>query len=485
MYQPFYSQVMLLPRSRFQIVAFALLPLLLSAQAKKGATQNAKPADAEAQVTAARVSFDNGIPVVEVDSTQPLTPTIQMLDSPPRLVIDLPRAHMSMQRRRIPVQKENILTLRAEQYQIEPAMARIVVDMLVPCAYTWDAAGNRLMVRLKAAEEATAHPDKAPAPESAAMVSAAEGPFVPLANGSGDFSLSGKAFADGSSLTAGSDTTILRLSRGGEVRVCPGTTVSVTPAKGSKNLMLGMSTGALEMHYSLKETADTVLTPDFRILFAGPGEFDYAVSADAHGNTCVRGLKGNSASAIVYELMGDRIYQVKPSEQLVFHSGRIDQVDGDVPTECGCPPPAPAKATDVAQSAPMGSQTPSKVMLANSAGPNSSGASSAGNADTKGQTLSGGSETRELPPSQPSDVHVEVEAPLVFHGKPKGATATAPPPMPIEEAAALPVMQSSGASVRLNPQVQAPPPATAAQPAPKQHRGFMQRIKGFFGSIFH
>jgi hypothetical protein len=472
-----------LPRSGVQLVGVVVLSALVATTALSENAELRKPSVPQpetAVVTSVRVVHERGVPAVEIVSTHPVVPSIQLLDSPPRLVIDLSNARMGLQRKRIPVLQEDILTIRAEQYQKNPPITRIVLDLLVPYGYTWDAAGNRLMVRLKPAEDSNAASKESPfqAPQVLSLAPAAAPAVVPVTSGVGDVVLAGSRFAAGSSLTAGNDTAVLQLSRGGEVRVCPGTTLSVTPSKSAKDLMLGMSTGALETHYALDASADTVLTPDFRILFAGPGEFHYAISTDSHGNTCVRALTGNTSSAIVSELMGDRIYQVKPTEQAVFHSGRIDKVDTDVPLECGCPPPVPGMRTDTlpARLVPD-SEPPANTTLAQDSALSEAAGSDPSKKDAR-QTLSGGAEIQPLPPPEPNDVHITVDAPFVFHGKKRPEA----PPAPTGEAAALPVMESPARPVRLDAQVE-PPPAPNSEAKP-EHHNLLRRIKGFFAAIF-
>ena len=451
-----------MPRSFVQ--SFGVL--MMAALAFHAWSQDAQPSGTilpvqpPATVTSVRVVHEAGVPAVEVVTTHQVVPTIQLLDSPPRLVIDLANAILGLQKKKTAVLEEDILTLRAEQYQTDPPITRVVVDLLVPYGYTWDIAGNRLMVRLKPPQDQNAVNKKAVQPPREVGAAPGASPaFVPVTSGVGEVVVADRHFAAGSSLTAGSETTILRLTRGGEVRVCPGTTLSVTPSKNSKDLMLGMSTGALETHYALDASADTVLTPDFRILFAGPGEFDYAVSTDPHGNTCVRGLKGNASSAIVSELIGDRVYQVKPNEQAVFRSGHIDKVDTNVPLECGCPPPVETLRTE----------NSATTTIPDSGGPVT--------LSTDGSSAAG-SETQPLPPAHPNEPHVQVDAPLVFSAKDRAAV----PPAPLAESASLPLAESSASAVWLEIPVQ--PPPGAGSTAKPEHRGVFGRIKRFFSSIF-
>ena len=429
-------------------------------------------------IQSVRIIHEKGAPAVEIVSTGAVIPEIQSLDSPPRLVIDLPNSRLGVMKNQIPVKRENILAIRVRQYQSNPPVTRIVLDLQAPYGHSWDGAGNRLLVRLKPPEPVAVAKAPAPASQGESGFSLTnDAVVVPVAGAAGATVMAGSRLENGSTVTAGSDTTILRLPHGGEVHVCPGTTISVTPSQSKRDLMFGMSTGAIETHYSLSTSANAVLTPDFRIMFAGPGEFDYAISADSHGNTCVRGLHGNTSSVIVSELMGNRIYQVRPNEEAVFRAGQIDKVDTDVPLECGCPPP-PTPVLEAAAPAAQpvaASELPAKVRVGEGSG-SGTVTEEAAAAQTR---LSTGPETAPLPPAQRHDVHVQVDAPFVFTGKKRAAV----PSPPIESARELPIEESPERQVHLDPVVM-PPPLPDKKSAKPAHTGFFHHVKGIFSALF-
>ncbi len=461
---------MFVPGTRIIFVRGVMLSLLVGS----AFAQNFGP---PRQIRNIRIVHEKGVPAVEITSSGSVIPEIQTVDLPPRLVIDLPNSRLAMATNRIEVQKENITAIRVRQFQNSPPVTRIVLDLLAPYGHSWDSAGTRLMVRLKPPEDVNAGKTESPQPETApGFALTKEAAVIPVSGSGGATVIEASRIAAGSSVTAGSDTTVLHLPRGGEVRVCPGTTVSVTPSQSKRDLMFGMGTGAIEAHYSLAASADAVLTPDFRIMFAGPGEFHYAISADSHGNTCVRSLRGNTSSAIVSELMGDRIYQVRPAEQAVFHSGQIDKVDTDVPLECGCPPPSPVLRTSNPSTPPEpATDLPSKVQL----GASSEVASNTEPAMATGTRLSNGPETAPLPASQPSDIHVQVDAPFVFNARSRPV-----PSAPVAAARDLPIEYSPDRQVHLDAVVQAPQPDKASDPLKSEHRGFFGKVGGFFSKIF-
>lgn len=446
-------------------VAFAQLPFHPTASS----SESEKPA---AVVKSLRIYHEKDGVVVEIALTRKLDPQISKLDGPPRLVIDLPNTLVSLDRKRFAFSGGELSAVRLDQFRNAPPVARAVVDLLSPLNYSWDMDQDKLRIHLRA--PATSQPEGI----SAGGQQPAAIPVTPTSSGS--LLLAGSRIGGGSSLTAGSDTAILHLARGGEVRVCPGTTVSVTSSQSGHELMLGMSTGAMEAHYTLNASADSILTPDFRLLLAGPGEFDYAMSVDNHGNTCVRALPGNTASVIVSELMGDGTYQVKPDEQIVFRGGRLAAHDTNIPLNCGCPPPRPV-VMRASSSAPAvdKAKVPESVSLAAEKTPLKSmeSATDETHADTlptQVEVSIAHPESAPLPESKPNDVHVQVDAPFVFRAR----EAASIPPAPVEEVAQLPVLQMD--SVAPIPAVVLPPPRKKAE-----HHGFFGKLGGFFAAIFH
>jgi hypothetical protein len=457
-----------------------LCALVLTLATLEMAGQNFGP---PRQIRSVRIVQEKGAPAVEILANGSVIPEIQLLDSPPRLVIDLPNSRLAMAQDRIQVRKDNIIAMRVRQYQSNPPITRIVLDLKAPYGHSWESADKRLLVRLRPPEdEKASKPRERPEPQTTGGITLSDTAVVPVSGESGSAVMDATHLAAGASVTAGSDTTVLRLAGGGEVRVCPGTTLSLTPSNSKRDMMFGMGSGAMETHYSLSSSADTVLTPDFRIMFAGPGDFHFAISADSHGNTCVRSLAGNTSSAIVSELMGDRIYQVRPREQVVFRSGQIDKVDTDIPLECGCPPaPQPVMRTAAPVETVPESQLGTKVTLGTAAPP---ATTRSGGAQEQDKPAPKGAELPAVSNAKQGEVSEQLEAPLVFTGRNRSSA----PPAPIEAARDLPLDDTVERQVHLDAVVQPPSPVVDPLPPLKrkkvEHPGFFGRIGRAFSGWF-
>ena len=286
------------------------------------------------------------------------------------------------------------------------------------------------------------------------------------------FASGGMQIQSGSSVAAGEAPAVLKLRRGGEVRVCPKTTVSVSSSASGRDLLWGMSTGTIEAHFALSSSADTVMTPDFRIMLAGPGIFHFAISADAQGDVCVRALPMNTASLIVTELNGDGTYQVKPNVQVFFKRGSVAEPSPLVPPDCGCPPPPPP--VEEAVKGPEASPAPSHPISEHEFYP----------PPPLPQAPTILSWSAPLPPQEGE--HLMVDQPFVYQAGDREQDLA-------NEAARLRLISGTTFAAA----TVAPPPAQNPQPKPEatksaagnspkkqEKKGFFGRIGSFFSSVF-
>ena len=442
---------------------------------------------------------------LSVACTKPVAPGFTRLKDPERLVVDLPGTVVGSQPSSISVNSPDVRAVRVNQFRKSPPITRIVLDLTGDREYSFEPGGSSFVVHLRAANAPPPKPAEEPPPDS--RPGPGEGTYgLGLSTGASNAAvmMAGSHISPGSAVTAGLDTAVMRLERGGEVHVCPGTTVSITPSANGRSVMLGMSEGAVELHYALTSSADTVLTPDFRILLPGPGEFHFAISADTKGNTCVRALSGNTASAVVSELIGDGTYQVKPVEQVVFRAGRLSQSDANVPLECGCPPARqpqllaaiPAQPGTMQASAALTQPVPQEAGHATAAPP-----TQPVTIEVKGLDPTSGKPAATPPPT----VQVQVEAPFVFRGADTPPEAAAPAPAPPPVAASTPPTGKAAKAKKIKkekvasakkPKEQAANQPKAVPQTPPAGQGpsqtkiqtkpptFFGKVKGFFRAIF-
>jgi hypothetical protein len=289
----------------------------------------------------------------------------------------------------------------------------------------------------------------APAPAEAAG-SAPAGPIAIVAvNGpdaksnptvSGALEIAGgKAMiAASGSVTAGDRTTAVILPHRGTLRVCATTTVklaadSTAPEGDAPGLLMAIDHGALETSYATGQSADVILTPQFRILIGGPGASELKVRLGDGGDTCVDNAGANAPYVVVSSLFEDGLYRVQPGQRVMFQHGSLHEVVDNEKEPCGCPP-VPLPGTD-------GNEFPL--------------AQSEGLAPTPAITPA---------PPQPANVSPAITAPLVYNSTPTDAQ-TAPP-------ATTPPATSQNA------------PASATLAPKKKNSGFFSRVGNFFKKIF-
>lgn len=157
----------------------------------------------------------------------------------------------------------------------------------------------------------------------------------------------GKAIiATSGTVTAGSATTPVTLPHRGVLRICASTTVklavdSSVPAGEVPGLMMAMDHGAIETSFAISHDSDVLLTPDFRILIAGPGAAAMKIRLGQNGDTCVDNPGVNAPYVLVSSVFDGGAYRVQPGQRVMFQHGSLKEVVDQEKEPCGCPPAAP------------------------------------------------------------------------------------------------------------------------------------------------
>src|SRR5262249_14674980 len=158
----------------------------------------------------------------------------------------------------------------------------------------------------------------------------------------------GMSVLPGSELSAGIAPATLRLARGGQVRICPRSSLGVNAS--GQGLMLATGTGAIEIDYQLdRQATDVVITPDFNVMLVGPGTFHFGLGVNKSGDTCVRPLPGNSGELALTELLGTGTYKTQPNEGALFPGGKLDEHQA-LSGVCGCPASLPVMRAEASPS---------------------------------------------------------------------------------------------------------------------------------------
>jgi hypothetical protein len=227
------------------------------------------------------------------------------------------------------------------------------------------AAAQSVTPQLSAAPAAEAMPSASSAPAAAPAFNTPPIAIVPI-----DKSIPGAALSVAGSLqawngrayltsngtvTAGDQTAQVTLPYRGTMKVCASSTVklaadSSVPSSQVPGLLIALDRGALEMSFGAsaarEQSADTLLTPYFRIMIGGPAAADVKVRLGRQGDTCVDNAGADAPYVVVSSVFDGGIYRVMPSQRVMFEHGSLHEVVDQEKEPCGCPPPPKAEPNE-------------------------------------------------------------------------------------------------------------------------------------------
>ena len=264
---------------------------------------------------------------------------------------------------------------------------------------------------------------------------------LPAANGRA-------ALTGNPTVTAGTHSAEVKLTRGGTIRICQSTPLHLTQTA-AQALLLTLDRGALEIR-AKATPADSLLTPDLRFTPLTAGSLDLQVHVSSNGDTCVDNRGRHAPPLTIVDAFGQATYLLKPNQHVLFEHGSLREVVDRETVPCGCPPDE-LRAIPLAEAALRGGTDAPKVTPAQAAAANPFPAA----------VSEGLAAPTPLPAETPGVTHVQVASTLSYD-------PTKPVPPDVDSPAPIPAVAAL------------PPPG----PPPAQKTGAFTAIGHFFKRLF-
>jgi hypothetical protein len=294
--------------------------------------------------------------------------------------------------------------------------------------------------------------------------------------------------SSGVQVNAGEHATEIQLARGGKVKLCAFSGVHISKGTNPSEVMLALDHGAMEVHGTLGDFSDVLMTPDMRLILSGPGTEDLGIRVNGQGDTCVNNAGPHAPYVTVTEQLGSGLYRVQAGQHITFEHGSVEAVVDAEKEPCGCPPEAAVSVASAGTSAAPGAAV---AKPGAAVGTSASAKPAFPLAESEG--LAPPEKPQTVPVVPPGTVHAEVTIPFRYDGSAPAAAsgdagsgagaagASAATPVKPEESHAAPSAAAPAATGNAN----AAPVAAKAEPAkPEEKRGGWHAIGRFFKRLF-